>query len=119
MSARDDALKQLIDVLPSTLAQVRDTTNVLSAVSQTGTPVVANLAATVSQIRPAVRVLAPAAGEGQALVSELGVAAPALQQTLGRLQGLAKPAADALPDVHRTLCQINPMLRYLGPTYRT
>ena len=46
---------------------------------------------------------------------ELGAAAPRLQGTLGRLEKLAPPLAAALPHLHKTLCQVNPMLRYAKP----
>jgi phospholipid/cholesterol/gamma-HCH transport system substrate-binding protein len=115
LGSRDQALRALLDQLPSTLAQVRDTTNVLSSVSRVATPVLYNLAATVSEIRPAVQVLAPAAAEGRLVVSELGAAAPALQQTLGRVRSLSSPTVSALPHLHKMLCQVNPMIRYVRP----
>jgi phospholipid/cholesterol/gamma-HCH transport system substrate-binding protein len=115
IGSRDGALRALIRQLPATLVQVRQTTGVLSSVSRVATPVLYNLAATVSEVRPAVQALAPAASEGRSVVSALGAAAPALQTTLNRLRGLSAPAASALPSVHKTLCQVNPVIRYVRP----
>jgi virulence factor Mce-like protein len=115
IGSRDQALRRLIEQLPATLAQVRSTTGIVSSVSRVATPVLYNLASAVTQIRPAVRLLAPAAQEGRAVVSELGATAPPLQRTLGKLQALSSPAAAALPPLHKTVCQLNPMIRYLRP----
>jgi hypothetical protein len=76
---------------------------------------VSDLAAAVRQVRPAVRRLHTAADGGRAVVRELGAAAPPLRGPLSRLQALSSPLAGALPDLHKTLCQINPMLRYAKP----
>jgi hypothetical protein len=84
-------------------------------VTRVAAPVLFNLAAAVQEIRPAVQLLAPAAREGRAAVDELGAAAPPLQQTLVKLRGLSAPAVEALPRMQKTLCQLNPMIRYIKP----
>jgi virulence factor Mce-like protein len=115
IGSRDVALRQLLDQLPATLAQVRSTTTILGSVTRVAAPVLFNLAAAVQEVRPAVQLLAPAASEGRNVVDELGAAAPPLQQTLSKLRGLSAPAAEALPRMHKTLCQLNPMIRYVKP----
>lgn len=112
---RDVALRRLLDTLPATLTQVRSTSATLGQVTGQATPVLANLATAVREVRPAVRRLQPAAQEGRGVVRELGAAAPPLQQTLANVRSLSGPAIAALPQVDRTLCQLNPMIRYLKP----
>lgn len=115
IASRDAQLRQLIDQLPGTLSQVRSTTTVLSSVTRVASPVLLNLAAAVREVRPAVRALAPAAAEGRAVVGELGSASAPLQQTLGDLRALSAPAAGAFPQIQKTMCQLNPMIRYMKP----
>jgi phospholipid/cholesterol/gamma-HCH transport system substrate-binding protein len=115
IASRDDALRRLLDELPSTLAQVHTTATTLSSVTDRAAPVVANLAVALREVRPAVRRLYPAAQVGRSAVRELGAAAPSLQVTLRRLEELAAPAASALPQVRSTLCQVNPVIRYAKP----
>lgn len=115
LGSRDQALRQLLDQLPATLTQVRATSNVLSSITASATPVLYNLASAVTEVRPAVQLLSPAAQEGRSVVDQLGAAAPPLQQTLVKLQKLSSPAAKALPQLHQTLCQLNPMIRYIRP----
>lgn len=115
IAAKDAALRRVIDALPPTLAQVRTTSGTVGRVTGTATPVLANLATALRELRPAVRRLHPAAQEGRGVVAQLGAAAPKLQDTLARVRTLSAPAADALPPLRRTLCQLNPMIRYLKP----
>jgi ABC-type transporter Mla subunit MlaD len=115
MSARDQAMRAFLDQLPSFLAQVRQTSNTLGSVTQTAAPVLANLASAIYSVRPAIALLAPAADMGRSVLDTLGAAAPTLRQTLTKVQGLAAPAAKALPHIHKTLCQVNPVLRYAVP----
>jgi virulence factor Mce-like protein len=115
LSARDVAVRRLLEQLPSTLTQVQQTTATLGSVSRTATPVLYNLASTVTAVRPAVQLLAPAAREGRSVLHELGAASPALTGTLGEVRSLAGPATAALPAVHQMLCQLDPMIRYAKP----
>jgi len=115
VAQRDGDVRRLIDGLPATLGQVRRTTTTVRSVTKRATPVLADLAVAVHQIRPAVRRLRPAAQEGHGVVRELGAAATPLQRTLRRLEALASPLNDALPTVRKTLCQVNPVLRYAEP----
>ncbi|WP_354698540.1 hypothetical protein DSM112329_04223 [Paraconexibacter sp. AEG42_29] len=115
VARRDDSLRQLIGVLPSTLQQVRSTSGTLRTLSRTATPTVANLARAVADVRPAVTSLRRAAAEGRGVVKQLGAASGPLTGVLTRLRALTGPATKALPRVKSTLCQLNPMLRYVAP----
>lgn len=115
IAAKDKALGRLIDELPATLAQVRRTSGTVGRVTDTATPVLTSLADAVRGVRPAVRSLRPAAEEGRGVVRQLGAAAPPLEGTLARVRTLSGPAEKALPALHDTLCQLNPMIRYLKP----
>lgn len=115
IAAKDAALRRLIAELPATLKQVRDTSQTVGRVSGAAAPVVADLATATRQVRPAVRRLQPAAQEGRGVVAELGRAAPRLSETLARARTLSGPGAKALPRLQDTLCELNPMIRYLKP----
>jgi phospholipid/cholesterol/gamma-HCH transport system substrate-binding protein len=115
IAARDVALQDALNALPATLAQVRTTSTILAGVSPRAAPVLLNLAAAVREVRPAVRLLYPAAQQGRAVMRQLGGAAPALRQTVQGLQALSGPAAAALPQLQAMLCQADPMLRYIRP----
>jgi phospholipid/cholesterol/gamma-HCH transport system substrate-binding protein len=115
VAARDDALARTLDVLPGTLAQVRSTSGKLGSVTDVATPVVANLATAVREVRPAVRTLRPAAQEGREALRALSDTAPRLGGTLERARSLAGPLTAALPALRETLCNVNPMVRYLKP----
>jgi phospholipid/cholesterol/gamma-HCH transport system substrate-binding protein len=115
LAARDDELKRTLDVLPSTLTQVQRTSGTLRATAAAATPVVAGLADAVGDLRPAIANLGPAAATGRRAVAELGRAAGPLTTTLTRATALSKPLSAALPDLHKALCQLNPMVRYIEP----
>ncbi|WP_354700107.1 hypothetical protein DSM112329_00370 [Paraconexibacter sp. AEG42_29] len=115
LADRDDAVRSLITQLPPTLRQVQQTTGTLQRVSNNATPVVANLATALREVRPAVRSLAPAASEGQRVVSRLNSAAPPLEKTLAAVRDTSPDVSKALPSLRRVFCQANPMLRYLKP----
>ncbi|MCW3016198.1 MAG: virulence factor Mce family protein [Solirubrobacterales bacterium] len=115
VARRDQALSRLLGELPGTLDQVRATSTRLSTVSRVAAPVVANLAAGLKEVRPAVRSLRPAAQEGRAVVRGLSATAPGLGRTLRRAQSLSAPLAAALPQLRLALCQVNPAVRYLKP----
>jgi phospholipid/cholesterol/gamma-HCH transport system substrate-binding protein len=115
VAGRDEELRATLDKLPGTLTQVQRTTGKLTAASDVATPVVANLAAAVGDVRPAVEHLRPAAQNGREVVRSLSAAAPGLQGTMKQLASLSPALSRALPDVKRTLCQVNPILRYVEP----
>jgi phospholipid/cholesterol/gamma-HCH transport system substrate-binding protein len=115
MGARDQSMRAFLDQLPPLLAQVRQTSGTLNSVTRSSAPVIYNLANVISTVRPAVKELAPAASEGRTVLSVLGAASPALRQTLRTARGLGAPSARALPQVHKTVCQLNPVIRYVKP----
>lgn len=115
VAARDEALDRVLQEMPSTLTTVRDTSTLLRSAADTATPVVAGLADVVRKVRPAVRKLPRAATDGLDVVTEMGRAAPGLRTTLKRVQSLSGPARPALSELRRTLCQVNPILRYAKP----
>jgi phospholipid/cholesterol/gamma-HCH transport system substrate-binding protein len=115
IAARDAALRSLLRILPPALSQVRQTTAKLSSATGVVAPVLANLADTLRAARPAARALAPAAATLQDVLASAGAASTPLQATLGRLVELAPPAMVALPRLRQTLCQLNPMVRYMRP----
>jgi phospholipid/cholesterol/gamma-HCH transport system substrate-binding protein len=116
IASQDANLRATLEQLPSTLSQVRTTANTLDDVTNTAAPVVSNLATALSDLKPALTSLKPAADEGRTVVSELAATAPKLQTTLNKVRSLSKPTAGALPQVRYTLCQVNPMLRYVKDT---
>jgi phospholipid/cholesterol/gamma-HCH transport system substrate-binding protein len=115
VAAQDNNLRLTLDQLPSTLGQVRTTANTLGDVTNTAAPVIYNLATTLHDLQPAITSLQPAATEGQAVVGELASTAPRLQTTLNNARKLSNPTTSALPQARYLLCQINPMLKYIGP----
>jgi len=115
---RDSALKATLDRLPATLSAVRTTTNTLRAVTGQASPVLIDLGAAVRELRPSVRRLPSATATGRHVVSELGAAAPALRRTAREVNRLAPPLARALPTLTSTMCQLNPLVRYLKPYTR-
>jgi phospholipid/cholesterol/gamma-HCH transport system substrate-binding protein len=115
VAGRDVALRATLDRLPPTLAQVQKTTRKLTTASDIATPVVSNLAAAMRDVRPAVARLRPAAQDGREVVRSLSAAAPGLQRTMNQLDTLSPALSRALPQVKSTLCQLNPMLRYIEP----
>jgi phospholipid/cholesterol/gamma-HCH transport system substrate-binding protein len=115
LAARDQSMRSFLDQLPPLLAQVHQTSDTLNSVTRTSAPVIYNLANVVSTVRPAVKELSPAASEGRTVLSVLGSASPALRTTLRTAQGLGTPSVHALPQVHKTVCQLNPVIRYTRP----
>lgn len=115
VAARDDALRATLRELPSTLSAVRTTGNELVGTTRVASPVVSDLAVAMRDLRPAIRNLKPAAATGRDVVAELGRTAGPLRTTLQEVERVSGPLSSALPGVRRTLCQVNPMLRYIKP----
>jgi phospholipid/cholesterol/gamma-HCH transport system substrate-binding protein len=115
IAARDTALGNLLEQLPSMLVQTRQTSQVVQRVSPIMAPVLSNLARALSDISPAVHALRPASTEGVTLLRSLGGAAPQLRNVLEGLNGLSAPTVAAMPELHATLCQLNPILKYASP----
>lgn len=115
IGAKDASMRRLLDALPATLAQVRSTSRTVGDVTDQASPVLDDLAGAVREVRPAVRSLQPAAQEGRGVVRELGTAAPPLTRTLARARALSGPTVKALPELQKTLCQLNPAVHFLKP----
>jgi virulence factor Mce-like protein len=115
IAAQDSDVRKLAQVLPSTLRQVRQTTGKLASTSDVAAPVIDDLARTIALARPAARSLTPAATELRQVVDQLGSASPRLTRLLGALRKVSAPATATLPVVRKTLCQVNPILRYAKP----
>lgn len=115
LASRDRALAQTLRQFPSTMDNVRETTELLTGVSRTATPVVADLTHVVSRLRPVVRRLRPGAQELGGVLRELDAAAPRLTRVLDTAKDASAPTTAAMPPLRKTLCQLNPMLRYLEP----
>jgi phospholipid/cholesterol/gamma-HCH transport system substrate-binding protein len=118
LADRDGAVRAMLEQMPPTLAQVRQTTGMLRGVTRTTTPVLSELAHAVRELRPVVSTLAPAAREGRSVMRELKGAAPRLEQVLGKLRALSGPGSTAMPQLRATLCQLNPLVKYLSPYHR-
>ncbi|MHB8692219.1 MAG: MlaD family protein [Solirubrobacteraceae bacterium] len=115
LANRDLSLQQTLLQLPSTLQQVRTTTGLLQNVTGRVAPVLANLAVAVNELSPVFHDLGPATVQGRQVLAQLQTTAPRLQGLLGRLETLAAPTVAAMPALHKTLCQLNPMAGYLSP----
>ncbi|MCW2985384.1 MAG: hypothetical protein JWR63_2954 [Conexibacter sp.] len=118
LRSRDDALRETLEALPSTLAQVQSTSATLKATSEVGAPVLRSLSSAMVGLRPAVRELRPAAAAGRNLASELGRSITPLDGTLRQLRRTAVPLSRALPPLRKAICQVSPMVEFLGPYTR-
>jgi phospholipid/cholesterol/gamma-HCH transport system substrate-binding protein len=115
VAARDDALRRTVRELPATLQQVKASSSVLRSADANASPVLARLTTAVKELSPTLGLLQPAAVEGQALVRELGRATPPLKRTLTAVDRTSEPLAATFPRLRHTLCQLNPMVRYVAP----
>jgi phospholipid/cholesterol/gamma-HCH transport system substrate-binding protein len=115
LAARDNALRSTITELPDILNSIRSTAGALTATSPHIAPVLAKLATAVTALKPTIDLLTPAAQHGITLVNSLGNASPAVRNILRNLDQTKPAATTALPAIHATTCQLNPMLRYISP----
>jgi phospholipid/cholesterol/gamma-HCH transport system substrate-binding protein len=114
---RDDALRRTIDELPESLRRVRRTTDTVRSVTAVAKPVVDDATSALRAVRPAVRRLRPASQAGRGVLHELTGAAPVLRTTLDRVTALSGPLSGALPKVHKTVCEVAPVLSYAKPYF--
>jgi phospholipid/cholesterol/gamma-HCH transport system substrate-binding protein len=115
ISARDDALRRTIEELPQSLRDIRSASNTVRSVSQTARPVVGDATAALTALRPVVNRLQPAADQGRGVVRELSGAAPGLRDTLRQVTALSPRLSAALPAIHKTVCEVAPIVRYMKP----
>lgn len=115
VAARDQALRETIGALPSTLTQAQQTSRRLASFSQTATPVVRDLRLAATDLTPVVRDLRPTAADTRSLVNELPATLTRLDPLLGRLKRLTATAKPLMPALDALLRQANPALTYLKP----
>lgn len=115
IAARDNALSDALDVLPSTLRQMRSTSAGLSELSVRATPVVNNLARSMDRLHPPINNLQQTAQRTRETVdalSDFAVAGRPLLKTLNRFSGTTQAT---LPPLDGVLGELNPVLKYLAP----
>ncbi|MHB8694477.1 MAG: MlaD family protein [Solirubrobacteraceae bacterium] len=115
VAARDVELRRMLAALPAVAESLRRASDTIGTVTPHIAPVVNRLADAVHQLTPAIHLLTPAARSGLNVVDALGQASPGLARVLGDLVKLQPSASAALPAVHATLCQVNPMVRFIQP----
>jgi phospholipid/cholesterol/gamma-HCH transport system substrate-binding protein len=115
IAARDNSLRQTLVKLPYLIGSLKSVSNELGAVTPHLAPLATNLASAIDQLSPAVHLLTPASRSGVQLLHSLGGAAYPLRDVLENLDKLQKPTSAALPQLHATLCQLNPILKYAAP----
>jgi phospholipid/cholesterol/gamma-HCH transport system substrate-binding protein len=115
LAERDEALRQVLDELPSTLDQVTTTTGILRDITATSAPVVEQLATDTAALRPAVDALGPAAAATRLAIDELGRAADPLRGVLVQLRQTSRTGSGMLPKLAAALRQLNPAAAYLSP----
>jgi phospholipid/cholesterol/gamma-HCH transport system substrate-binding protein len=115
VAARDDALQRTIHELPAVLEQVRTTAGVLQTTDRVASPVLRRASTAVAALSPTLDLLRPAANQGNALVAELGRSTPPLKRVLTAVRRASNPVAGTFPQLGKTLCQLNPLARYVAP----
>jgi phospholipid/cholesterol/gamma-HCH transport system substrate-binding protein len=115
LAARDVALSNLLAKLPYALRSIRSASTTIQAVTPSIAPVLTSVGSTLNELSPAIHELTPASTKGLQVVDALGGASPQLRTVLINLEKLQKPAAAALPQVNATLCQLNPMIKFIEP----
>jgi len=112
---RDAELAATLRELPSTLASVRRASTTVGNVSDRSAPVVTNLASAVRELEPAVRDFTPTAQAGVKLVKAIDPARVPVGNALQEVARLTRLFPQAEAGLRGTLCDVNPMLRYLNP----
>lgn len=112
---RDAQLGATLRELPSTLASVRRASATVGNVSDRSAPVVRNLAATVADLEPVVRDFRPTAEAGVDLVRAIDPAREPVGNALQEVARLTRHFPKAEEPIEKTICNLNPALRYLNP----
>lgn len=115
IAARDTALHQTLAKLPYLIGSLKQVSHTLVSVAPHVAPLATNLATALNELSPAIHLLTPAASSGVQLLHSLGAAAYPLRDVLQNLDKLQGPTSAALPQLHATLCQLNPILKYASP----
>jgi phospholipid/cholesterol/gamma-HCH transport system substrate-binding protein len=115
LSSRDVQLRDTLVKLPYAIGSLKDVANTIAVITPHVAPLAINLASAIDEVSPAIHLLAPASNSGVQLLQALGAAADPLRDVLQNLDTLQKPTTAALPELHATLCQVNPILKYAAP----
>jgi phospholipid/cholesterol/gamma-HCH transport system substrate-binding protein len=115
VAARDTAFEGLLKQLPFVVGGNWSAVRGLLASASEIRPVLNLLTDATAKLQPAIGLLTPGASNGIQVVNALGGASPALKNLLVSLEKLKPSATAALPAVHATSCQLNPMLRFIKP----
>jgi phospholipid/cholesterol/gamma-HCH transport system substrate-binding protein len=115
IAARDAALHQTLVKLPYLIGSLKQISGQLVSVTPHVAPLATNLASALDELSPTIHLLAPAASSGVQLLHSLSGAAYPLRDVLQNLDKLQRPTRAALPQLHATLCQLNPILKYAAP----
>jgi phospholipid/cholesterol/gamma-HCH transport system substrate-binding protein len=118
VAARDANLRSLLQVLPGFLHQADITANHLQHFSTSATPVVSNLRVATQDLVPAVKVMLPAAREGQVVVSDLKRFATKVTPTVHDLKPFASTLTNFVPPLETFVRQAKPMVTYLAPYWQ-
>ena len=95
-ASRDARLREVLDELPATLAQARESVARVGAFSGRATPVVRNLRLASVDLAPALRDLAPAAHDARRLFRQLQPFLRAIDPVVARLDAVLREAAPAV-----------------------
>lgn len=115
IASSDSAFQRMLAKLPYVLGGVQAATHQIGVSTASIAPALTNLGGAITALTPALEDLRPASVSGVRLVDALGNASPALHGILTGLIQLKPSAEAALPALHATLCQLDPMIRYIKP----
>jgi phospholipid/cholesterol/gamma-HCH transport system substrate-binding protein len=114
-ASRDARLREVLDELPSTLAQAKESVARVGAFSGRATPVVRNLRLASADLAPALRDLAPAAHDARGLFRELQPFLRAVDPVVAGLRPASGALRTTLPQLDAVLRQAAPAVSYLKP----
>jgi phospholipid/cholesterol/gamma-HCH transport system substrate-binding protein len=114
-ASRDQQLRETLRLLPGTLNVLRTTSTTLGSLGRVGSPVLANLAAAVQRLTPAVQLLPSSASAGIELSTHLPPLASALSSILEHLRHFSNQTKPVAAPLHTALQQLLPFTTYLRP----
>lgn len=115
VASRDAQLGKTIDELPQTLRTLQTASATIGQTSGRSAPVLRNLAAAITALRPGITRLDRASSSALGVLRAAQSASEPLQSTLDKVRALSDPTAAALPHIKKVLCETNPALRYITP----